>query len=149
MPGMTVAVRGAASTDAAAIAGLMTQLGYPATTGDISQRLGYWLPDRASRILLAVRDEQVIGCLSLHAVPFLERTGRWARIESLVIDEASRGDGAGRILLAAAEDLAREWGCLTVEVTSSRAREDAHAFYRRAGYTDWCGQSGRFLKQLG
>lgn len=145
---MTVAVRGAAVTDAAAVAGLITQLGYPATASDISRRLGYWLGDPASQVLLAVRDEQVIGCLSLHAVPFLERTGRWARIESFVIDEAARGAGAGTTLLAAAEDLAREWGCLDMEVTSARSRAGAHAFYKQAGYTDHCAQSGRFLKAL-
>jgi GNAT superfamily N-acetyltransferase len=146
--GVTVAVRGAATTDAAAIADLMTQLGYPATADEISRRLGYWLRDRASQILLAVCDGTVVGCLSLHAVPYLERTGRWARIESFIIDEAARGSGVGTTLLAAAEELAREWGCLSVEVTSSRTREDAHAFYRKAGYTDICAESARFVKPL-
>jgi GNAT superfamily N-acetyltransferase len=51
-------------------------------------------------------------------------------------------------LLAAAEDLARQWGCLTMEVTSARARTDAHAFYQTLGYTDACDHSGRFLKEL-
>jgi GNAT superfamily N-acetyltransferase len=146
--GMAVSVRAAAATDAAAIADLMTQLGYPATADDISRRLGYWLRDRASQILLAVCDSTVIGCLSLHAVPYLERTGRWARIESFIIDEAARGGGAGTILLGAAEELAREWGCLTMEVTSSRTREDAHAFYRKSGFSDICAESGRFVKPL-
>jgi hypothetical protein len=43
---MTIAVRGAAVTDAAAIARLMSQLGYPATEDDIRRRLGYSLRDR-------------------------------------------------------------------------------------------------------
>ena len=68
-----------------------------------------------SRILEAERDALVIGCLSLHAVPYLERTGRWARIESLVINESARGTGAGGALLKAAETVARRWGCLTME----------------------------------
>jgi GNAT superfamily N-acetyltransferase len=146
---MTVSVRNAAAADAPAIAGLMTELGYPATGEEIRQRLGYWLPDATSRVLLAVRDDQVIGCLSVHAVPYLERTGRWARVETLVVAKEARRDGAGHGLLAAAEDLAAtDWGCLAMEVTSARTRDDAHAFYQKRGYEDVSGRSGRFFKLL-
>ena len=144
-----VGVRPAAATDAAAIAALMTQLGYPCSAGDAAARLGYWLGDPMSRVLVAERDGAVIGCLSLHAVPYLERTGRWARIESLVIDQSARGAGAGAALVRAAEQQARRWRCLAVEVTSARTRHPAHAFYQRMGFTDVCYRSGRFLKELG
>ena len=143
-----VQVRGAAVADAAAIAALMTQLGYPCSGEDAAARLGYWLADPISGVLVAEHGGLVIGCLSVHAVPYLERTGRWARIESLVIDEAARGTGAGRALLHTAENVARRWGCLAMEVTSARARDGAHAFYQRMGYTDVCSRSGRFLKEL-
>jgi GNAT superfamily N-acetyltransferase len=89
-----------------------------------------------------------MGCLSLHAVPYLEKTGRWARIESLVVDTQARRSGVGAILVEAAESAARQWRCLALEVTSNRQRHDAHAFYQRLGFTDHCGQSGRFLKEL-
>jgi GNAT superfamily N-acetyltransferase len=101
-----------------------------------------------SRVLVAEHDGLVIGCLSLHAVPYLERTGRWARIESLVIDESARGTGVGGALLRTAENVARQWECLAMEVTSTRTRHNAHAFYRGMGYTDVCARSGRFLKEL-
>lgn len=143
-----LAVRQALPADAARIADLMTQLGYPATSRDITDRLAYWLPDPMSLILVAENGGRVIGCLSLHAIPYLERTGRWARIESLAVDESARGTGTGRALVAAAEDAARRWNCLAVEVTSSRTRADAHAFYKRLGFTDICDQSGRFQKTL-
>jgi len=45
---------------------------------------------------VAERDGPVIGCISAHAVPYLERTGRWLRIESLVVDETARGAGTGQ-----------------------------------------------------
>ena len=48
---------------------LMTQLGYPCSVDDAAARLGYWLADPTSRVLVAERDGAVIGCLSLHAVP--------------------------------------------------------------------------------
>jgi hypothetical protein len=62
--------------DAPAIAALITQLGCPASSGEISDRLNYWLPDPMSVILVAEADGRVIGSLSLHAIPYLERTGR-------------------------------------------------------------------------
>ena len=142
------AIREAEPGDARQIAALLTQLGYPSTSDQVSQRLAYWLPDPMSPILVAEHGGRIEGCLSLHAIPYLERTGRWARIESLVVDESSRGRGTGRSLIVAAEQAARQLGCLTVEVTSARTRPGAHAFYKRMGYTDACDSSGRFLKTL-
>jgi hypothetical protein len=57
----------------------LTELGYPSTGDEVIQRLAYWLPDPMSRILIAEHHRRLIGCLSLHAIPYLERTGRWAR----------------------------------------------------------------------
>jgi GNAT superfamily N-acetyltransferase len=143
-----LAVRKAEAADASCIADLVTQLGYPATAEDITDRLSYWLPDPMSLVLVAEDRGRVTGFLSLHAIPYLERTGRWARIESLAVDEAARGSGTGRALVTAAEEQARQWNCLAVEVTSLRTRADAHAFYKRLGFADVCAQSGRFQKAL-
>jgi GNAT superfamily N-acetyltransferase len=139
-------VRNAQITDATVIAHLLTQLGYPSTGQDVRDRLTYWTPDQASRVLVGELDGRVVGCLSMHAVPYLERTGRWARVESLVVEQSVRGTGIGRGLLRAAEALARDWGCLAVEITSARTRHDAHAFYQHMGYADVCDRAGRFWK---
>jgi GNAT superfamily N-acetyltransferase len=143
-----VGVRDAVAADAAAIGELMTQLGYRCSAEEAAARLGYWLPDPASGVVVAERDGVVIGCLSVHAVPYLERTGRWARIGSLIIGQSARGRGAGAALVHEAEKRARRWGCLAMEVTSARARQDAHVFYQRMGFTDICERSGRFLKEI-
>jgi hypothetical protein len=52
------------------------------------------------------------------------------------------------MLMAAAEELARDCGCVLMEVSSDRSRLDAHALYRSHGYEDWCGHSARFVKNL-
>jgi GNAT superfamily N-acetyltransferase len=130
-------VRTAAGTDAAAIAALMTQLGSPCSGDDAAARLGYWLADPMSRVLVAEHEGLVIGCLLMHAVPYLERTGRWARIESLVIDESARGTEVDRALLRTAENVARQWECLLMEVTQCPHPPEgscllpAHGLYRR------------------
>jgi GNAT superfamily N-acetyltransferase len=141
-------IRQITSEDASRIAELLTQLGYPANADEVAQRLAYWLDDPLSRILVAERNTRVIGSLSLHAIPYLERTGRWARVESLVVDSAARRIGVASALVQAAEDTARQWGCLAVEITSARYRDDAHAFYKQLGYTDICDKSARFFKLL-
>jgi GNAT superfamily N-acetyltransferase len=143
-----VAIREAGPGDAHQIASLLTQLGYPSTSDEVKERLAYWLPDPMSLILVAEQNHRLVGCLSLHAIPYFEQTGHWARIESLVVDASARGRGTGRSLVAAAEEAARRWSCLAVEVTSLRSRVDAHAFYARMGYIDVCARSGRFFKAL-
>ena len=50
--------------------------------------------------------------------------------------------------MAAVERWAVAHGCVTVEVTSLRSRDDAHGFYRALGYVDRCAESGRFIRSL-
>jgi GNAT superfamily N-acetyltransferase len=99
----------------------------------VRQRLAR-LGDPHSRVLVATTaDGKVVGCLSVHAIPHLERDGRWARIESLVVTGSVRGTGGGRALVDAAETVARGWTCDGVEVTNRRSREQAYAVYRHLG----------------
>jgi GNAT superfamily N-acetyltransferase len=134
--------------DAVAVAGLLGELGYPSTAEQVSRRLEIWVNEPYSRVLLAADGPRVVGSMSVHAIPHLERDGRWLRIESLVVAAGARGTGAGRLLVRAAEKLARSWDCHAIEVTSSRHREGAHAFYRRLGFADICQRAGRFWKEL-
>lgn len=144
---MPMSIREATLQDARGIAYLLAQLGYPATSQIVEKRLSYWT-DNYSEILIAHSDERPVGCVSIHAIPYLERTGHWARITSLVVDQEARGSGIGRCLVERAETIATRWECLGVEVTSDRCRQAAHAFYKRLGYVDICDRTGRFHRQL-
>lgn len=126
----------------------MSQLGYASTTQEVEERFTTWFDDPFSAILVAEQSRRAVGCLSLHAIPYLEKAGRWARIESLVVDEAARRTGAGSLLISAAEDLARQWKCASVEVTTLRSRLDANAFYQYHGYDDRCTLSARYGKDF-
>jgi N-acetylglutamate synthase-like GNAT family acetyltransferase len=145
---MSIAIRECLAQDASAIAELLGQLGYPTTEHEVAHRLIYWDGDAFSKVLVAEQVGRVVGVLAVHAIPYLEKTGRWARIESLAVDDQARQSGVGRALVVAAEGIAQQWGCPAVEVTSMRSRHDAQAFYRHLGYSDACPHAARFWKTL-
>lgn len=88
-------------------------------------------------VLVAESAGQVAGTLTLALLPNLTRSARpYGVIENVVTDERSRGQGLGRALLNEAERLAREAGAYKVMLMSGESRPEAHAFYRRCGYTD-------------
>lgn len=135
--------------DAVVATELLAELGYPDNSvDDVRRRLALWSGERYGVVLAAEVEGQTHGLVAVSAIPYLERSGRWARVVALVVSERSRGHGVGRALMAAAEEFALEAGCLVVEVTSANRRTDAHAFYRGLGYDDWADRSGRFLKEL-
>jgi GNAT superfamily N-acetyltransferase len=144
-----VTIRPAVPDDAASIVPLLAALGYPdSQTDSVHKRLEVWSAETRSRVLVAERDGVVVGLLALSAIPFIERDGWWGRVVALVTAESVRGQGVGRELMAHAEELAREFGCVRMEVTSANRRTGAHAFYERIGYVNYADRSGRFLKEF-
>ena len=142
-------VRLAQPGDAAQVAALLAELGYPDNrTEEVRRRLAMWERETAGLALVAERQGQVLGVIAVTAIPYLEREGRWGRIVALVVSSACRGQGIGRLLVDAAEEAAGELGCVTMEVTSRRSRTESHPFYRNLGYEDGCDRSARYLKDL-
>lgn len=77
----------------------------------------------------------IVGTCQLITFRHLQRRGgRCAEIESMHVDAARRSEGIGAALLAAAVERARAAGCYRVQLTSDKARADAHRFYLRAGF---------------
>ncbi|KFU79255.1 GNAT family N-acetyltransferase [Amycolatopsis lurida] len=142
-------IRHARTTDAPAVTALLTELGYPDNdVEDVRGRLERWARHPEGAAFVAEAGGEVVGVVAVVAIPLLERPGSGGRIVALVVDETKRGTGIGRELVAAAEAEALRWGCDTMEVTSSRHRTAAHAFYRARGYEDRCEHSARFIRRL-
>ena len=142
-------VRLAQPGDAAQVAALLAELGYPDNrTEEVRRRLAMWERETAGLALVAERQGQVVGIIAVTAIPYLEREGRRGRIVALVVSSACRGQGIGRRLVDAAEKAAGELDCITMEVTSARSRTESHPFYRNLGYQDWGDRSARYLKDL-
>ena len=109
----------------------MSQLGYEATVATLRGRLER--RDELREVLVAELDGSVAGWLAIRVeTTFVE--GFAADVEGLVVDEATRSRGIGKLLLEAAESWARERGCSEMRVRSNVIRKRAHSFYRRQGY---------------
>lgn len=143
---MPALIRAARPGDAPALAALFGQLGYPSTADAVRSRLAGPGADRAQVLVAEAEAEAgVVGLIVVNLVAPLHVAGLWALVSALVTDEAARGSGVGAALLDAAERLARERGCIRMELSSSEYRTRAHAFYLRHGFAE---VRKRFVKAL-
>jgi len=125
-------VRPAREADAAILARLATELGYPAEADDMPSRLAR-LVGAGHAVLVAERQGEVVGWIQVGATPVLVESPV-ARILGLVVARDHRGGGVGRALVAAAEAWAADQGFDRLGVTSNIVRGEAHGFYERLGY---------------
>jgi GNAT superfamily N-acetyltransferase len=121
--------------DTDAVAGLLGELGYPDEAG-VGERVAAWAGDVRSEVTVAEDDGVLIGLIAVTAQPGFHHAEPLAVVVSLVVSSAARGSRVGRRLVDAAERFAREHGCTAMQLSSGLWRPEAHAFYRRLGFTD-------------
>lgn len=93
--------------------------------------------DRDPNQLLAVaeRDGAVIGTLQLSFLTHLARRGAIrAQIEAVRVARTARSEGLGEAMFLWAIDEARARGCHMMQLTTDKARPDAHRFYEKLGF---------------
>jgi GNAT superfamily N-acetyltransferase len=139
-------IRTAETTDAAVIAELLDQLGYPTTAAEVPERLRRLRAEGRSEVFVSVVDGRVGALISIQVGPSLTRSEDTALVSTLVVAEGLRGKGVGRELLEVAEDYARRHGCPRIVVATANHRNGAHAFYEHLGW-EWTGR--RYAKVLG
>lgn len=128
-------IRHAEPTDAAAIAALCTQLGYPSEADVIARRLDRLLKLPTQAVFVACdEDDGVHGFVATEQRLILE-SGDRVEVVALAVDAAARRNGAGRALMAAAELWALKRGVPEVFLRSNVLREESHPFYESLGYT--------------
>jgi GNAT superfamily N-acetyltransferase len=127
-------IRAANIGDAAEIARLSAQLGYPADAAVFSDRLERLLPLATHAVLVAEGDGgRLAGFIGLEQRLMIE-SGDKAEVVGLVVDADARRGGSGRALIAAAEGWARARGLRELFLRSNVVRPEAHAFYPALGF---------------
>jgi GNAT superfamily N-acetyltransferase len=142
---LEVRVRAARTADSTAFARLLGQLGYPTDAATAARRLARLGEAGSYLTLVAEIDHQVVGLATAYAQPRIHHDADFARIASLIVDQAWRDRGVGKRLVEAIEKWARDQGCDVVEVTSGNQRVDAHRFYEGMGYAE---KRKRFVKTI-
>lgn len=131
-----VEIREASVGDCAAIAILMTELGYPGTESFIEARISQLLAHEDAELWVAVVGGEVVGVISLHFIPQLALAGDFCRISYFCISETAQRSGAGSLLEAKAAEIARQRKCDRIELHCDQRRHAAHRFYSRRGYIE-------------
>src|SRR5262249_14411814 len=116
-------IRRAKPSDAARMAALSGELGYPASTAEMRARLRAIKPDADNLVLVAqAPGGEVIGWIHASVERLLEVPQR-AEINGLVVGEGHRSLGAGARLLDEVETWARGKKCVHMSVRSNVLRD--------------------------
>ena len=111
-----VRIRRAAPSDLAALIELENSV---FTSDRMSARqLRHHLRNASAAVLVAIRNREIAGS----AVLFLHAGHRSARLYSIAVSDKARGGGIGKILLAAAERVAREDGRDLMQARSAQGQ---------------------------
>ena len=103
---------------------------------DALERTVRTLVDDASlgRVLVACVDDEVAGVAVLSFVFTLEHAGPAAWLDELYVGESHRARGIGALLVDAALRVARERGCVALDLEVEPGHEAAERLYERLGF---------------
>jgi len=141
---MKMSIRQANEDDAAAVANLIHQMGYPVLEAETINRINQYAQP-TYLLLVAERDEVVVGYIALHIYHVLHLPAPEGRIISFCVDEKVRGTGAGTMLLHAAEDHFQKNGCYKIVLNSNLKRPETHQYYLNRGYQFTSKHFAKFL----
>jgi GNAT superfamily N-acetyltransferase len=125
---------------------LLSQLGYGLDLPEVRRRYDIVAGSPDHAITLAAHDGRIVALCHIYARPALDKPPE-AVVQALVVDQASRGLGIGKRMMAAAEAWAKDRGFNSIALASHVSRSDAHAFYEALGYRNEA-TSHQFRKPL-
>jgi GNAT superfamily N-acetyltransferase len=137
-----LAIRPAVPEDLAAIVAMLAddvlgaQREDPGNLAPYKEAFQQLAADPNQHLMVAVRENRVVGTLQLSIVPGLSRQGASRSIiEAVRVHADERGSGLGTRFITWAVEESRRRGCQLVQLTSDATRTDAHRFYERLGFT--------------
>ncbi|GAA4581662.1 GNAT family N-acetyltransferase [Planotetraspora phitsanulokensis] len=91
--------------------------------------------DPGNELIVVESDGEIVGTMQLTFIPGLSRRGAVRlQVEAVRVASRHRSQGIGRKMMEWAAERARERGCGMIQLTSDKARTDAHRFYASLGY---------------
>ncbi|MFE6282851.1 GNAT family N-acetyltransferase [Streptomyces sp. NPDC057877] len=134
-------IRAAVADDLPAIVGMLAddplgaQRESPGDLAPYRAALERLSADPNQHLVVAVREDRVVGTLQLTVIPGLSRRGATRSIiEAVRVHPDARGGGLGTQLIEWAIAESRRQNCQLVQLTSDNTRTDAHRFYERLGF---------------
>ena len=131
----TITYREATINDAANMASLSTQLGYPSTAESLKGNLEKVLSLAGNIVFVAAYNKKVIGWMNVRIVSTIE-TGTNCEIYGLIVDEAYRNKGIGKTFINKAKEWSMQNGIKKLRVRTNVKRQEAHRFYFREGFKE-------------
>jgi ribosomal protein S18 acetylase RimI-like enzyme len=145
MSDVDLTIRGPEAGDMAALADLMTQLGYETRASEMEMRMETIRANKNYATFVAVSEGKVCGMIGTYTCYTYEHNSPSARILALVVSENMRGRGVGEALIATAEKYLAQKNIRRVAVNTHFERTRAHEFYEKLGYTK---NGFRLVKEL-
>lgn len=142
---MTVTIRKATQNDVElvtlAASKLLTELsGRTINSKDLVTTCEDLLTNKAHlyTVLIAYKEDECVGLLTLHEVSSLYAAGSVAIIQELYVQSNRRSEGIGDRLIQAAKELGRECNWVRLEVGAPNAKKWGRtvAFYERKGFKE-------------
>ena len=127
------ALRTATVGDAAEIARLSGELGYPVEAAAVARNLACLLPLPMHRVWVAAAASGLLGWTAAERRVLVE-AGPRVELVTLVVDARARRGGIGQALVAAVEQWTLEQSLTTLVVRSNVVRVESHPFYAKLGF---------------
>ena len=143
-------VRTATARDIPEIVRLIRQLAahdrvMPPDSDALARILGVLLAGSTVYVVAEASDgKALVGAMQLDFRLTTWEAAPYVYIEDFIVDEAHRGRGLGSAMLALAEDLALERGCVRMDLDVLQDSVDSQRFYVRHGFVD---QKRLFLRR--
>lgn len=144
---MTISIRQMTADDVPAAQALLAQLGYDLDMREVARRHAAVASSTDHTVTVAERSGRVVALCHAFVRPALDKPPE-VIVQALVVDQAIRGGGIGKLVMAAVEAWAANRGFASVALSSNVVRADAHAFYGAIGYRQTA-TSHLFRKMLG
>lgn len=134
------------SSDLQSTQGLLAELSYDIPLGELMQRFENVI-NREDHTVLIAKDTSgnALGLIHVYERAALEKPVE-AYIQSLVVTQAARRSGVGKVLNEAAESWAKDRGLQSIALHTQIHRNDAVSFYTKEGYAEIT--QSRMLRKL-